>query len=115
MRTMHKVCTGPYPSSVVVPSTNNNEPTSYPPPPQKLPPLKFPPSMIYFPFMTKIILNVQLATLRSSKISQNMGFFNKKPFGGPRFFVTGRGGHDSSFRWGGGALARGGGGMSRQR
>ena len=34
------------------------------------------PSMIYFPFMTKIILCVQLETLYNPKISQNMGFFN---------------------------------------
>ena len=62
--------------------------------------------MTYFPFMTKIILCIQLATLCSSKISQNMGFFNKKPFAGPRFFILergaiDRGGHDSSF-WVGG-------------
>ena len=36
------------------------------------------PSMIFFRFMTKIFLYVQ-----------NMGFFNKKPFGGP---LTGGGG-----------------------
>ena len=41
------------------------------------------PSMIYFTFRTKIITYVQLATLCSHKMSQNMGFFNKKPFGGP--------------------------------
>ena len=51
------------------------------------------PSMIYFPCMTKIILYVQLATFGSHKISENMGFFNKKPFEGPRFFVPERGGH----------------------
>ena len=49
------------------------------------------PSMIYFPF--KIVLYLQLATLCSHKISQNMGFFNKEPYGGPRFFVPERGGH----------------------
>ena len=38
--------------------------------------------MIYFPFMTKIILCIQLATLCNHKISQTMGFFNKSPFGG---------------------------------
>ena len=75
--------------------------------------------MIYFPFMTKIILCVQLATRCSFKINQNMGFFNKKPFGGPRFFVPKRGaiegwcgGGDSSFRVGGavawGAVGKGG-------
>ena len=80
------------------------------------------PSMINFPFITKMILYVQLATLCSHKTSQNMGFFNKIFFRGPRFFVPERGpidkgGHDSSFRGGGalawgGALARGGGSRS---
>ena len=28
MRAVHKVCTGPYLSCIVVPSTSNNEPTS---------------------------------------------------------------------------------------
>ena len=46
-----------------------------------------------------------------------MGFFNKKPFGGPRFFVRERGaidkgGHDSSFRVGGSGIG-GGGGIGR--
>ena len=77
------------------------------------------PSMIYFPFMTKIILCVQWATFGSSKINQNTGFFNKKSFGGPRFFVPKRGaidtgGHDSSFwlggHWHGGGIGKGGGG-----
>ena len=26
VRTLHKVCTGPYPNRIVVPSINNNEP-----------------------------------------------------------------------------------------
>ena len=68
-------------------------------------------SMIYFPFMTKIILYVQVATFCSHKISQNMGFFNKKPFEGPlsggaMILYSGWGGH---WHGGGGALAGGGG------
>ena len=50
--------------------------------------------MIYFPFMTKTILYVRMATLCSHKISQNMGFFNKNPSGGPRFFFPKRGAID---------------------
>ena len=77
------------------------------------------PSTIYFPFMTKIILCVQLATTSSSKISQNMGFFDKNPSGDQdSSFLKGgaidRGGHDSSFRLGelalGGHWPGGGGG-----
>ena len=78
--------------------------------------------LVHFPFMSKIVLYVELATLCSHKVSQNMGFFNKNPFGGPRFFVPewgaiDRGDHGSSFRVGG-ALAweghrqGGGGGLS---
>ena len=40
------------------------------------------PSMMYVPFMTKILLYVQLATFCSHKTSQNMGLFYKKPFRG---------------------------------
>ena len=67
-------------------------------------------SMIYFPFMTKIILYVQLATLCSHKKSQNMGLFNKKPFGGARFFVPKRGAIERGGGWGGMILHSGWGG-----
>ena len=60
-----------------------------------------------------VALCVQLATLCGSKLSQNMGFFNKKPFERPILFVPQRGAIDRGAMillsgWGGGALAWGG-------
>ena len=63
-------------------------------------------SMTYFPFMTKIILCVQLATLCSSKISQNIGFFHRKPFRGRRVYVPERGA--IGMGGGGGGIGQGG-------
>ena len=64
------------------------------------------------PLHDQIILYLQMATMCNHKISQNMGFFTKKPFKGPKFFNPERGaidtgGHDSSFR---GGIGGGGGG-----
>ena len=79
------------------------------------------PSMIYFPFMSKIILCVELATLCSSKQAKTWDSSTKNPSGGQdSLFLKGGGGIDEGGgmilhsgggggHWDGGAIGKGGG------
>ena len=76
------------------------------------------PSMIYIHFITQIILYVELVSLWSHKISQNIGFFNKNSWGGPRFFFSKAGAIDMAAmthlsRWEGHSQGGGGGSIGK--